>query len=197
MADDTERQRTDMETTANPINLPPLKPTDGGGDWEVPEEGVHAIVIADFGLNAPRPYVYQGQVKEGSYQIRLTFKVVGGPSDGVEWKQWIGYSLGPRSRLTELLVAIRGGTPIPKENPDGSEHVVKLEKYLNKPFKGMIAIDEKPRRDDPSRTVKFANIVSIKPMNGAAPAAAKPAPEPEPEPEPAPAAPAEDDDPFL
>ena len=143
--------------TMNLSDLPPLK-VQTGGDWQVPEEGVHKVVIAALG--EVRQGSFNGEIKPGYYQVRMTFKCVGGPSDGVEWKEWIGYATGPRSRLGPILIAIRGGEPLPAD-PD---FIVKLEPYLNKPFKGVVTVDEKDSTRNPGQKVYFAKLAKASPL---------------------------------
>jgi len=173
-----------MEATST-FNLPTLTvPAPGGAlgeDWVVPEPDVYEIVIAE--VLETRQATFNGQVKEGKYQVRLKFQVVGGDFDGVWWKQWVGYSLHEKAFLHSVLMAIRNNRPLEQGKP------VDLLKYLNKPFRGVVKVDEVPARDDPSRILRFAKIDSVMPVKTAAKEAA-----PKPAAVPAPAA--DDDDPF-
>jgi hypothetical protein len=62
------------------------------------------------------------------------------------------------------LMALRAGAPFPTKNPDGTDFEPDLLAYLGKPFKAMVAIDEKPSTKNPGQTMKFPKIVTAKPL---------------------------------
>lgn len=151
--------------------LPDLNPN-GGGTFIPPDEGwnelIFKIVREDDGqgnlLPVVREKVYQGQVKPGQYDIRLEFHINDPDSDVTPWKKWIGWTIGPKSNLRPILLAIRNDTPF----PDGqSLNLAFLEKHENKPFRALITLDEVPSRNDPNETLIFANIVKTEAINKA------------------------------
>lgn len=170
-----------MEDVQAAVDLPLLYvPQPGTGeDFVVPEPGQYEIVI-DSVLET-RQATFMGKVKEGQIQVRFKFRIVGGEFDGVWFKQWLTFSLHEKAKLRPILLAIRGGRPLDPGTP------VEMNRYLNKPFLGLVQVDEVAARDDPSRILKFAKVISAKPVRGAAVAAAPP-PAPDPDP---------DDDPFA
>lgn len=168
-----------METQS--LNLPPLMvPAPGTGeDFVVPDPGLYELVIAE--ILETRQSMFNGQVKEGKIDVRFKFQVVGGEFDGVWFKQWFGYSLHEKSKLRPVLLAIRNNRPIDASKP------VELTNYLNKPFRGLVQVDEVPSREDATRILKFAKVVSAMPMQQQAARRSAPPPPVEPDGE---------DDPF-
>lgn len=172
------------QSTLPPLNVP--MPGEGNGDFVVPDPDVYELVIA--GVMETRQATYKGQVKEGKYQVRLKFEVADPDSEfaGVSWPQWVGYSMHEKAFLRQVILAIRNGRPLENGKP------VDLLKYVNRPFRGVVKVDEVPSRDDPTRIMRFAKLTDAMPLKGAA----KPDPEPEPGPIAAPPSDAGGDDPF-
>ncbi len=162
-----------METGSG--TLPELRtplPGGMGEDFVVPEPDVYELVIAE--VQETRQAMFAGQVKDGKFQVRLKVQVVGGEFDGAWWRQWVGYSLHEKAFLREILMAIRNNRPL----EEGQS--VDLLKYIDKPFRGVVQVDDVPAREDPSRILRFAKVTSAMPLRRAeaaapAPAAARPA----------------------
>ncbi len=181
-----------MSTTSAGMGaLPDLRvPVPGGvgEDFVVPDPDVYELVIAE--VLETRQAMFNGQVKDGKFQVRLRFQVVGGEFDGAWWRQWVGYSLHEKAFLRSVLMAIRNNRPLDDGQP------VDLLAYLDKPFRGVVQVDEVPAREDPNRILRFARLNSAMPLkrSEAAPAARV---SPRPAPPSPPSAPDDDlDDPF-
>lgn len=162
-----------MSTTQS--TLPPLNvPLPGeGGDFVVPDPDVYELVIAE--VMETRQAVFKGQVKEGKFQVRLRLEIADPDSAfaGVSWPQWLGYSLHEKAFLRRVILAIRNDRPLENGKP------VDLLKYVNRPFRGVVKVDEVPSRDDPTRIMRFAKLTDAMPLRGGAPKA-EPAAEPRP-----------------
>lgn len=149
--------------SGRPINLPPPRMGTGdGGDWTPPTEGWHRlsmkVVRDENGEAMVRDKTFQGKVFPGKYEIRLEFTVLDGEGT---WREWYGWTLeGEKSKLRRVVMAIRKNKPLDPKNFD-------ILHYEDKPFQGKIFVNEKPGREDPSRTFYYPNIMAAKPIGEA------------------------------
>lgn len=143
-----------------PVQLPTLTVPKPGeqGEWVVPDPDMYILVLSQ--ILEIRNKTYKGRTFDDKYQVRFEIKVADPDSgfDDVAWRQWFGYSLHDLAPLKGILLAIRGNKPFDPDKP------VELTHYLNKPFRGMVEVDEVPARDDPSRTLRFAKLTKALPL---------------------------------
>ena len=151
--------------------LPDLNPEGGTfTEFVPPEEGWNEILFKIRYVQAPdgqqvpevRPYIYQGQVKPNSYQIRLEFHLTDPDTEVSPWRNWIGWTIGENSNLRPILLAIRENEPFPADQRLNLDF---LREHENRPFRALITVDQKPSTRNPEgmkcspRPVSFSELV--------------------------------------
>lgn len=154
-------------------DLPDLNP-EGGTFFEFvpPEDGWHELIFkiryvaTPDGRQVPevRPYVYQGQVKPNSYQIRIEFHLTDPDTEVTPWRNWLGWTIGENSNLRPILMAIRDNEPFPTGQRLNLDF---LREHENRPFRALITVDETPSRRNPEQMMYFPNIVKCEPAGAA------------------------------
>lgn len=150
-----------MSQQVNTIDdLPPLTSqpaSEGNGEWKVPEPDMYEFEFTR--IIGTRMHQYNDE-SEAKPQVRLEFTIINDAEyEGVTIWRWFGWTVRPpKSTLRPFLIAMRDGVEI----PDGEK--IELRDYLGKRFRGTVTVDEQPSRNDPNRTVKFANIGSPIPL---------------------------------
>ena len=153
--------------------LPDLNP-DGGTAFEFipPEDGWHELIFKIRYVESPdgqqvpevRPYIYQGQLKPDSYQIRIEFHLTDPDTDVTPWREWKGWTIGENSALRPILMAIRKNEPFPTGQRLNIDF---LREHEHRPFRALITVDEAPSTRTPGQTMYFPKIVKCEPVTAA------------------------------
>lgn len=132
------------------------KPSESTGDFIVPEPGVYTLEFVRF--EGPRETTYEGKTRE---VIDLFFEIMDDDEyAGVELKRTCGWTMHKtRSTLYPIVCALFG-----REIADDED--ANLEDVIGTQVDGTIVNTSKPSRNDPSKTMTFANIDAIAKKRG-------------------------------
>lgn len=126
------------------------KPSESTGDFVTPEPGVYTLEFTRFDGPKISPWDENKQV------IDLFFEITDDDEyDGHEMRKTCGWTMHKTmSSLYPIVCALHG-----REIDDDED--VSLEDVVGTRVQGTITNTSKPSRNDPARTVTFANIDSV------------------------------------
>lgn len=150
------------------------------GEYYVPEEGYYELVFTKYDEPVQSNFKDK-RTNDYGQRICLYFEVdeEGEEAHGYEFRTWWNFDMNAElgSSMYHPLKALCGG-----EEPNRK----RLDDYLRLRCGGTVKHVKKPSKNDPTRTVTFANIDALSPLKKKRRAAPPPDDEPEEEAEPAP-----------
>lgn len=123
------------------------------GEYVVPEPGSYTMELASY--TDPEPSSFDPD----KLRFSMTFRIVDDADfEGVEVRQFYGWSMHASSKLFPVIRALRGGAEIDEDDE------IDLDELIGRKVVGMVEVVEKPRRDNPAEMARFANVVGVSPL---------------------------------